>query len=214
MRKELLKMFDSRIILFLFVLLLGSCASSSTNYNKRYNKVWKELIKSQAWKDALEHKNPSSTNNDLSFYVSTEDNSAINNSDLYNFISSDLFIDKYNHLVVRAYEKIIAEAVEADDRLEGEYLKLNALENRGSYKGDKTSKKDLAQVNKRFRAHREMLEGLKSWNIFSEFGTNDLEFFMAENKNQVYQMYSEGENEGKMVNFLVYKLADLYHFEN
>lgn len=176
--------------------------------------MWKELIKSQAWKDALEHKNPSSTNNDLSFYVSTEDNSAINNSDLYNFISSDLFLDKYNHLVVRAYEKIIAEAVEADDRLEGEYLKLNASENRGSYKGDKTSKKDLAQVNKRFRAHREMLEGLKSWNIFSEFGTNDLEFFMAENKNQVYQMYSEGENEGKMVNFLVYKLADLYHFEN
>ncbi|MGI9553064.1 MAG: hypothetical protein ACR2MT_17795, partial [Aurantibacter sp.] len=84
-------------------------------------------------------------------------------------------------------------------------------------KGKKRSKEfnqKLELVNKRYRAHRKMLEGLKSWNIFSEYGTNDLDFFKAENEETVKKMVKSGKSDLVIINYLIYKLADLYHFES
>ncbi len=201
------------MILVLLVLALG-CASTTSNYDKRYNKVWKELIKSQAWKDALENREHPHDKENAVFYVSTEDKAILDKGNVYGFVADDQFSDKYNRLIVRAYEKIIAEASAADGNLEKEYLQWNDSLSRTKKSGDKKFRQNLAEINKRFQAHRKMLEGLKSWNIFSDQGSNDMDFFRAENKNRVFQMYKSGENESKMVSFLVYKLADLYHFEN
>jgi hypothetical protein len=59
-----------------------------------------------------------------------------------------------------------------------------------------------------------MLEGLKSWNIMSVYGTDDLDFFKAENKGKVAEMIAAGRSQDFILNYLIYKLADLYHFEN
>ena len=47
------------------------------------------------------------------------------------------------------------------------------LENRNN----KDYKKNLELARKRYIAHREILDGLKSWNAFSEYGSDDLDFF-------------------------------------
>jgi len=57
------------------------------------------------------------------------------------------------------------------------------------------------------------LAGLKSWNLFSEDRTGDMLYFMAENEDRIYKMYKGKLPEDKMVKYLIYKLADLYHLE-
>jgi hypothetical protein len=58
-----------------------------------------------------------------------------------------------------------------------------------------------------------MLGGLKSWNIFSENKSGDLDYFKAENREAVSKMKADGEGNTQIVNYLIYKLADLYHLE-
>ena len=58
-----------------------------------------------------------------------------------------------------------------------------------------------------------MLEGLKSWNAFSEYGSDDLDFFKQEQLEKAYLMFSKGSSDTEIINFLVNKLADLYLFE-
>ncbi|MCJ7467929.1 MAG: hypothetical protein MUO53_14700 [Maribacter sp.] len=171
------------------------------------------MIKSQAWKDALENKNEPRTSINTNFYASTED-AGFSDETTFTSHSAELFLTEYTNLVYRAYAKIIAEAEAADARLEREYNLRNASNQSVSHNGVKRQRQELELVNKRFHAHRAMLEGLKSWDVFSEYGTDDLDFFKEENKNKVYEMYQRGENQSTIVNYLVYKLADLYHFEN
>ena len=74
-------------------------------------------------------------------------------------------------------------------------------------------KKQLAQAKLKYEAHWKMLEGLKSWNAFSEYGSDDLDFFKQEQIENAYLMFSKGSSDTEIINFLVYRLADLYHFE-
>jgi hypothetical protein len=171
------------------------------------------MIKSQAWKDALEHKNESKTAINTNFYASNDD-VGFTTEATHTSRSAELFLTEYTNLVYRAYAKIIAEAEAADARLEREYNLRNAGNQSIAHNGVKKQRQALELVNKRFQAHRAMLEGLKSWDVFSEYGTDDLDFFKEENKIEVYTMYQRGENQSTIVNYLVYKLADLYHFEN
>ncbi len=201
-----------RLLLLAFIILMTSCSTSKSNYKRRYNKVWKELIKSQAWKDALENKNEPRSSESTNFYASNED-VGFTSEPSFAANTTEQFLAEYTNLVYRAYAKIIAEAEEANVRLETEYRLRNARDQSSSHKEVKKHRQQLELVNKRFQAHRAMLEGLKSWDVFSEFGTDDLDFFKEENKNKVYEMYQRGENQSTMINFLVYKLADLYHFE-
>lgn len=125
-----------------------------------------------------------------------------------------IFEDKYSVLVKRAYFKIIAEAEAADSRLKKEY-NIHMERARETQNGrDRTAQRELEGSRRKYEAHREMLEGLKSWNILSEFGSDDLKFFKAENKEKVLEMYQAGQQEDRIIYYLVYKLADLYHFED
>ena len=38
-------------------------------------------------------------------------------------------------------------------------------------------------------------------------------YFMVENEDQIFKMYRRNLAENKMVNYLIYKLADLYHID-
>jgi hypothetical protein len=122
----------------------------------------------------------------------------------------DKFNKKYNALIARAYFKLIVEAEKADISLGEEYKKMyDAFENN-------TMSEDLEaefiKVYDKFLAHRRMLNGLKSWRVFSDFRTGDLAYFKAENYERIHKMYQRGANDFSMVKVLMHKLADLYHF--
>jgi hypothetical protein len=129
--------------------------------------------------------------------------------------STHISIDEiYGKLARDAYYKIIAEAEIADIRLREEYHRLLSKKQDTGTKKDKEFKSSITVAFRKYRAHKEMLEGLKSWNIMSVYGTDDLDFFKAENKGKVAEMIAAGRSQDFILNYLIYKLADLYHFEN
>lgn len=213
MKKEALKAYGLRTLFVALFYSMLSCSSSKTNYDQGYAEAWKKVLKSQAWKDALANDESPSSIETTAFYSSTEDSGIIYEENTTRLVADIAFGDKYDFLVSRAYIKIIAEAEKADTRLEKEYIIRNAVGLRTEKKEDKKFKQDLELVNRRYHAHRKMLDGLKSWNIFSEYGTDDLDFFKAENQKNVLKMVQNGKSDSAIINYLIYKLADLYHFE-
>lgn len=197
-----------KAFIFLAAITLAGCAGSKNNFKQEYARVWKETIKTEAWKASLDNQTDTALQEDQNFYTSNEEivlDAASKTS------TSSNIDDRYKKLVANAYFKIIAEAEKSDRRLKAEYQGL-ILE---QYK-EKTSKSDkdnLALAAKKYEAHNAMLNGLKSWNILSEYGSDDLEFFQAEHRARVVAMMSASRSEEVIINYLVYKLADLYHFE-
>lgn len=198
-----------RFIRFFFnllgiIILFSSCNAGKNTYNAEYERKWKEIVKSEAWKQSLQE------NNEKVASVALEKN--LNYQTNYTekeTINAD-FEEKFNSLVSQAYHKIITEARVADTRLREEYEKY-ANASKTMIKADPDYKKNFELVKKRYEAHQQMLEGLVSWNIFSEKMTGDLNYFKKENIDEVYLRHSQGQSEKTLVSHLVYKLADLYH---
>ena len=188
-------------------MILASCAGSHTKFKREYARVWKETIKSDAWQASL-ITTGADFQEDQNFYTSTEE--LVLNTSFKSKTTAD-FNEKYNKLVSKAYYKIIAEAEKSDKRLKEEYQRLTLHKVHGIT--SKLNKGDLALVTKKYEAHSAMLNGLKSWNIMSEYGTDDLEFFQAEHRAKVVDMLEGNHSEEVIINYLVYKLADLYHFD-
>ncbi|WP_405411844.1 hypothetical protein [Maribacter sp. Asnod1-A12] len=182
------------------ILCLNSCGLSKTHYQREYAKVWKEHIKSEAWKQSLIADN-SYTKDDL--YASSDEEVALAKDNMESGFNS-----KYESLVSRAYFKIITEAEKADAQITADYKLLNDTESTV-----KVDKKKVQAITNRYEAHKAMLSGLKSWNIFSDDRSGDLDYFKAENEIEIQNMISGGESDNQIVNYLIYKLADLYHIE-
>ncbi|NAS12433.1 hypothetical protein [Poritiphilus flavus] len=189
------------------------CSPSKRNFSKEYNAVWKEMIKSQAWENSLQAGLAITPSENKDFFYSSSD-VGISESDAK--MGSDVdsgFEKKYHSLVSRAYFKIIAQAERSDRRLKAEYARLLANEVGLNRAQSKMYEENLAMVSKRYYAHKEMLEGLKSWNIFSEYRSGDLDYFKEDNFDEVYSMYQQGMSDDGIIEFLIFRLADLYHFE-
>ncbi|MDF4201331.1 hypothetical protein PXD56_00090 [Maribacter sp. SA7] len=180
---------------------LNSCGLSKTHYQREYAKVWKEYLKSEAWKQSLITDN-TYAKDDL--YASADSETAL--ADDNNMESG--FHSKYESLVSRAYFKIITEAEKADAQITADYQLLN-----DSGATEKVDKKKIQAVTNRYEAHKAMLSGLKSWNIFSDDRSGDLDYFKAEHEIEIQNMINGGESDTQIVNYLIYKLADLYHIE-
>lgn len=190
-----------KMLAVLVVMCLVGCGASQTHYQREYAKVWKELIKSQAWQESLRANN---TENREALYASN-DNEVL----LANDAKTEAgFEDRYQALVSKAYFKIITEAEKADARISADYKLLQDDELSISI-----SKKQEHEITKKYEAHKAMLSGLKSWNIFSEDRSGDLDYFKIENEGAILRMIKSGDADHQMVNYLIYKLADLYHVE-
>ena len=61
----------------------------------------------------------------------------------------------------------------------------------------------MAIVKLEYEAHWKMLEGLKSWNAFSEYESDDLDFFKQEQLEKAYLMFGKGSSDTEIINFLV-----------
>lgn len=187
--------------------MVFGCSSIPTSYQREYNKVWREMVKSEAFQKSLEKQAQ-----EQELYVST-DNEMILIEEPGEIRNNTLFEKDYQSLVSRAYFKIITEAEKADARISSEYRILREQEENNPSKIDKQFKRRKELVAKKYNAHKAMLGGLKSWNIFSENKSGDLDYFMAENREAVSKMKADGEGNTQIVNYLIYKLADLYHLE-
>lgn len=197
----------------LLIFLIEGCTSSQTNFKREYRKIWKETIKSEAWLRSLQKDELLASNDAKEFYSSAEDSGVLEEESYLETGKVASFEAKYASLISRAYFKIIAEAEEADSRIEQDYLRLSSQKAELDNRSNKDYKKNLELARKRYIAHREILDGLKSWNAFSEYGSDDLEFFKEEQANTAYRMYLNGESDENIIDFLIYKLADLYQYE-
>ena len=198
---------------FLLVFIMGACTSSQTNFKREYRMIWKETVQSEAWKRSLQKDGQLALNDAKEFYSSTEDPGVLEGDSYVETGMEAFFEEKYASLISRAYFKIIAEAEEADYRIEQNYLRLSSQKAALEYRNSKDYKKNVELARKRYIAHREILDGLKSWNAFSEYGSDDLEFFKEEQADAAYKMFLNGESEENIIDFLIYKLADLYQYE-
>lgn len=200
------------LTLLLGALLLSGCGvSKKRKYQREYRRLWKEIIQSQAWKDALRSsKTFTYIDNELRYI-------AIGPSDLKMTMLPDsertreVFEQSYNGWVKQAYFRIISEAEQADAGIKAEYERLQAIRKDRDSSNNREFREKLLLAKRRLQAHSKMLEGLKSWKAFDEYGSDDLEFFSAENKKLVYELFRTGQNEKTIVAYLMYKLADLYH---
>jgi len=207
-KRYLFRLITSVLFLGLF---FSGCSTSKSNYQKEYTRVWKEIIKSEAWKNSLATNNSEMHKEGLMYADSNSDGEIVENSD--DSEAELRFEKRFHSMVSRAYFKIISEAEKADKRLTAEYDRWNLMHANEELKKDRKLKNEFELVTKKYHAHRKMLEGLKSWNIFSEFRSNDLDFFKAENKREIQKMYHNGKGEDQMINYLIFRLADLYHYE-
>lgn len=201
------KNYRAYVLLSLLMSMVFGCSSIPTSYQREYNKVWREMVKSEAFQKSLEKQAQ-----EQEFYVST-DNEMILIEEPGEIRNNTLFEKDYQFLVSRAYFKIITEAEKADARISSEYRILREQEENNPSSIDKQFKRRKELVAKKYNAHKAMLSGLKSWNIFSENKSGDLDYFMAENREAVSKMKADGEGNTQIVNYLIYKLADLYHLE-
>ena len=208
-RKNLLRIFPGTLLLLIFI-SFASCHTSQNYFKKEYRRVWKETVQSEAWLNSLNKNSELANELEEELYSSNEEGV------LATMTSKDrerasLFVELYDSYVSRAYYKLIKEAEKADQSLLGEY---NNLLKSSKNRADRSEyKKQLTNAKLRYEAHWEMLEGLKSWNAFSEYGSDDLNYFKQEQLEKSYLMFRKGSTDTEIINFLVYKLADLYHFE-
>jgi hypothetical protein len=165
------------------------------------------MVKSEAWQKSLEKQAQKQE-----LYVSADNEMVVVDEPLA-IKGNRLFEKDYQSLVSRAYFKIITEAEKADVRISSEFMMLEEQEKSTVSGLDKQFKRRKEMVSKKYKAHKAMLGGLKSWNIFSENKSGDLDYFKAENRDAVSNMKKQGETNDQIVNFLIYKMADLYHLE-
>lgn len=123
------------------------------------------------------------------------------------------FIATYPKLVSRAYFRLIAEAFEADRGIRAAYQHAYIEAHKDENSDDQAVQQAYQTARKRYEAHRQMLEGLRSWKAFQEYGSDDLEFFLEEQLRACYALYQKGATEERMVGQLMTGLADLYHKE-
>lgn len=121
------------------------------------------------------------------------------------------FGKKYHYLVARSYFKLLSEAQKSERKLKLQFERYTFENQKYNREGSRTFQNKLNNANKKYKAHSAMLEGLKSWNLFSNNRTGDMFYFMAENEDHIFKMYSKEVKEEKMIKYLIYKLADLYH---
>jgi hypothetical protein len=205
--KKQFKKYGVHVLVLFVVTSFYNCTGTKTSYQKEYNKIWREMVKSEAWQESIEKQAQ-----EEELYASA-DNEMIVLEESRIKKNKILFDKEYQALVSRAYFKIITEAEKADARITSEYRILQKREEQNPAGVDKNFKRKKEAISKKYHAHKAMLDGLKSWNIFSENRSGDLDYFKMEYRSEVEKMISNGDEKNQIVNFLIYKMADLYHLD-
>ncbi|MFM1879136.1 MAG: hypothetical protein RLZZ241_2002 [Bacteroidota bacterium] len=196
-----------KIVVLLFSgALFWNCSTLSTKKDP-YASAWSQVVGSEAWNESLNNRVSQSIANKPEFYAIPELKNIDNGS------VDSVFMTKYPNWVSRAYFRLISEATASDDHIREEYQAIFLESKRDDNRDNKELQEASERAQKRFEAHRQMLEGLISWRAFHEFGSNDLDYFLKEQLPESYAKYKQRQNEEQIVAFLMNRLADLYHQE-
>lgn len=169
-------------------------------------------MQSQEWQNSFTASVDTKATENTGFYIIATDVEIGGEEDVLGREYTIDFRKKYHSLVLRAYFKVITQAERMNGRLEQEYASFQkGLSQEKS--ADKRISKVAALKEQQYRAHKNMLEGLRSWNVFNENRTADLDFFKRENIRVVHQMLERGKDDATAIRFLIYRLADLYHHQ-
>jgi hypothetical protein len=191
----------------LFLLLTGVLLTSCSALQKPsdpYSDAWEEVLESRSWKASLDAQPRASGQGETQYAIP-------NYQPLESATADPEFLKRYPALVSRAYFRLIAEAMDSDRRVAKSYQELYRKSRQPETRNDPVLQREYETARKRFLAHREMLEGLRSWNAFNEYGSDDLDFFMQEQLEVAYGKYERGVKEDPLVDYLMRRLADLYH---
>ena len=184
-------------------LLFGACSSVQPG-TESYTHAWEEVVDSERWETALNEPPRAPAENPTYFAVPEYDPRETTEA-------SPDFVQRYPVLVSRAYFRLISEAMEADKEVARSYQELYRESRSIEEQNNIRLQKEFETSQKRFLAHREMLNGLRSWNAFNRYGSDDLDFFLKEEFEPVYEKYNRGVKEDDLVDYLMRRLADLYH---
>jgi hypothetical protein len=191
----------------LLIVILASGCSSLSGKNDPYAAAWSKVVGTPEWNESLNKRVSQSIEKRPEFFALPEVSDADGKG------VDSVFMAKYPNWVSRAYFKLIAEATEADDKIRDEYQAIFLEAKRDANRNNKVIQEESERAQKRFTAHRQMLEGLVSWRAFHEHGSNDLDYFLKEQLPESFAKYRQGQNEDQIVTFLMNRLADLYHQE-
>lgn len=186
------------------VLTLGwGCASS--RQEDPYAEAWSTVLLSPEWKEAETANIPVKPASGAGHYALPAMGQISEAS-----VSAE-FMEVYPKLISRAYFRLIADALDADRRITRAYQESYTAAAKPENAHKKVIQQDLETARRRFLAHRRMLEGLRSWQSFNPYGSDDLNFYLQEQLRACYAMYSKGVEESRIIDYLMNGLADLYH---
>lgn len=197
----------NRIHIGLFFLWSGVLLTSCSSLQKAsdpYSDAWTEVLESRSWEASLDAHPAPSGEGEKQYAIPSY-------QPLESATVTPEFLNRYPALVSRAYFRLIAEAMDSDRRVARSYQELYRKVREQEGRNDPVLQGEYETARKRFIAHREMLEGLRSWNAFNEYGSDDLDFFMQEQLEVAYEKYERGVKEDPLVDYLMRRLADLYH---
>ena len=169
-----------------------------------YADAWDEVVESRSWQTSLQPQPQTPAEHETHYAIPSY-------SPLEASLADPDFLRRYPALVSRAYFRLISEAMDADRRVAKSYQDLYRKSRQPEYQKDPLLQREYETARKRYLAHREMLDGLRSWNAFNEYGSDDLDFFLQEQLEVAYEKYERGVKEDQLVDYLMRRLADLYH---
>lgn len=200
----MLRTAKNSMLSLLATLLFQNCSSLKQEEDP-YQAIWEKRLDSEAWKESLTT-SPETGQTMRKPHYALPGLDQIRSEEV-----SPAFLETYPKLVSRAYFRLIAEALEADRDIRKEYQRASTELNKAENTGDSRVQSRFETSRKRYIAHRQMLEGLRSWRSFQKYGSDDLEFFLEEQLKTCFALYEKGASEERMVGHLMTALADLYH---
>lgn len=184
-------------------MLISGCSPLQPD-TESYGEAWEEVLESSRWETSL-NELPNTPSESTTYFALPEFSPTTSTG------ASEDFLQRYPVLVSRAYFRLISEAMEADQDVARTYQELYRESRMPEYQGNARKQQEFETAQRRFLAHREMLNGLRSWNAFNRYGSDDLDFFLQEEFEVTYAKYQRGVKEDALVEYLMRRLADLYH---
>lgn len=187
------------------LLACSSCSSLQPTEEDPYQKTWEQRLQSEDWDQSLATPVRSTARPADAHYALPELDQIRDRN------VPPEFVQAYPRLVSRAYFRLIAEALDADREIGATYQRTYLEAKKDSNKGDERIQQAYETAKRRYEAHRQMLEGLRSWRAFHKYGSDDLEFFLEEQLRASYALFRKGATEDRIIGHLMTQLADLYH---
>ena len=123
------------------------------------------------------------------------------------------FTEFYNDKIFKAYQRLVWEAKDIDRQIKEEYFVLTGKINSAEEKNPEDLKKQ-ATLERRNKAHTQLLESLLEWQLKIEDienPTGELKKLKKRFASRIFEMYQNDRPETAIIKFIEIRLADMFH---